>query len=104
MAKKQTQAAKKAGTGIDVPALGTALGEAFAKTVTAWRPKAVAAMKPTIARLAKGETPANGALVKLRDAINETSAAARANDAGAIAKTLATLNRPVRRLERATRK
>lgn len=97
---KQAEPEKK---GPDVVGLGTELTEAFKPIAASWKPKSVDGVKATVAALKSGKTPSNAALAKLRDVINETSAAAREQEADQIAKQLSQLNRLVRRLERSTR-
>ena len=98
---KESDAGKAKGP--DVAGLGGDLEAAFKKVQADWRPKSVDGVKATVASLKSGKIPTNAALLKLRDAVNETSVAAREAKAAPVAKELSQLNRLVRRLERATR-
>jgi hypothetical protein len=83
------------------------LGADLAETIKAGGGKPNKTVSAAIAKLKKGETPSNSALVALRDFVNEVAAEARASEKPeqvTAASRLSTLNRAVRRMERATRK
>ena len=86
----------------------SALGADLAETIKAGGGKPNKTVSAAIAKLKKGEAlPSNSALVALRDFVNEVAAEARASEKPeqvTAASRLSTLNRAVRRMERATRK